>query len=251
MDTSCREFQVLHIISPLPRHAAPCRATDTMEQPARPVDSGHLHYLPAGQPDTETILPAPPLPGSAEQAADMDEVVAVHHACTSNEAAIAVSEKKFSVFNFSRAIEPFFQAGKLPKTEAFFQNVQKETEAITDTAKEHWRRPRPYTLDPSLASGKLEKGFGYPSGHSTEATVLALVLSEIFPDKRDDFLAISRDIGWHRVEIARHYPTDIYAGRVFAKAIVREMQTSPAFKHDLEEARTEIQAAQRGLLAKP
>ncbi len=222
-----------------------------MEQPARPVDSGHLHYLPAGHPDTEAVLPPPPLPGSAEQAADMDEVVAVHRACTTNEADIAFSEKKFTFFNFTPAIGPILQPGKFPKTEAFFERVQKEATAATDTAKEHWRRPRPYTLDPSLASGKLEKSFGYPSGHSTEATVLALVLSELFPDKQDALLAISRDIGWHRVEIARHYPTDIYAGRVFAKAIVREMKISPAFKHDLEEARREIIAAQRELLAKP
>ncbi len=230
---------------------APCRADDTMQQPAKPADSGHLHYLPASHPDSEAILPPPPPPGSAEQAADMDEVVAVYHACTSNEAAIAFSEKKFSVFIFTRAIGPFFQARKLPITEGFFERVEKDAAAITDTAKEYWKRPRPYTLDPSLASGKLEKSFGYPSGHSTEATVLALVLSEIFPDKQDALLAISREIGWHRVEIARHYPTDIYAGRVFAKAIFREMKISPAFKHDLEVARTEIQAAQRGLLAKP
>jgi acid phosphatase (class A) len=88
--------------------------------------------------------------------------------------------------------------------------------------------------------GKLEKSFSYPSCHATEGMVLALVLAELFPDRREAVLAIGRDLGWHRVWIARHYPTDIYAGRVFAQAIVRQMKASPDFQHDLAEAKAEI-----------
>src|SRR6267154_2715977 len=106
--------------------AVPFRAQDTMGQTARPVDGSRIHYLTAGQPDTAAILPPPPLPGSAEQAADMAEVVAVYHACTTNEAAAAFSEKKFSSFNFAPAIGSFFQPGKLPKTEAFLERAQAE-----------------------------------------------------------------------------------------------------------------------------
>jgi acid phosphatase (class A) len=201
-------------------------------------------YLTARHPDAATLLAPPPLPGSAEDAADMAAVVAVHKSCSTNDAAIAFSEKKFSIFTFSPAIGSFLRPGALPKTEAFFERVQKEAAAVTDTAKDYWKRPRPYTVDPSLASGKLEKSFSYPSGHATEGMVLALVLVELFPDKHDGILAIGRDIGWHRVWIARHYPTDIYAGRVFAQAIVREMKSNPAFKHDLAEAKSEVEAVQ-------
>jgi len=49
------------------------------------------------------------------------------------------------------------------------------------------------------------------------------------PDKHDAILSVARNIGWHRVEIGRHYLTDIYAGRVMAQAIVREMKASPDF----------------------
>src|SRR5947209_8429072 len=79
------------------------------------------HYLGAGRPDPAAILPPPPLPASAEQVVDMRAVQAVHAACTTNESTMAFSEKKFSVFNFSPAIGAFFQPGKLPKTEAFFE----------------------------------------------------------------------------------------------------------------------------------
>jgi acid phosphatase (class A) len=223
---------------------AALRADDTMMAPTQPVDISHLHYLTGKKPDAIALLAPPPLPGSPEQASDLEEVRAVFHAAGSNDIAIAYSEKKFSAFNFAPDIGAFFASNNLPKTTAFFENVQKDAAAITDNAKDFYKRPRPYTTDPSLANGKLEKSFSYPSGHSTESMVLALVLADLFPGKRDAIIAEARSIGWHRVQIARHYPTDIYAGRVLAQAIVKQMVKSDAFQKDFAEAKAEIAAAQ-------
>ena len=152
-------------------------------------------------------------------------------------------EKKFSVYTFAPFVGPFFQSNSLPKTTAFFERVQLDAEIVTDTGKDFFKRPRPYTVDPSLLNDKPEKSFSYPSGHSTESMVLALVLAEVFPEKHDAIIAKARGIGWHRVQTARHYPTDIYAGRVLAQAIVREMNASPKFQADLAAAKAEIGAA--------
>jgi len=100
-------------------------------------------------------------------------------------------------------------------------------------------------VDPTLASGKLEKTFSYPSAHSTESMALALVLADLFPDKHDAIMAEGRLVGWHRVEIARHYLTDIYAGRVLAQAVVREMKKNPDFQKDFAEAKAEMGARQQ------
>ena len=224
--------------------AVPLYADDTMAEPTQPVQTSHLYYLPANQPDAVALLAPPPLADSAEQAADMAEVRAVCHAAPSNDVAAAFSEKKFSVFNFTPAVGTFFQSNSLPKTTAFFERVQKDAAAVTDDAKAYYKRPRPFTVDPSLASGKLEKNCGYPSGHSTESMVLALVLVDLFPDQHDAIVAEARAISWHRVEIARHYPTDIYAGYVLAQAIVREMKASPDFQRDIAEVKAELAAAQ-------
>jgi acid phosphatase (class A) len=75
--------------------------------------------------------------------------------------------------------------------------------------------------------------------------VLALVLAEVFPDKHDAIIAEARTIGWHRVEIARHYPTDIYAGRVLAQAIVKQMEKNDDFIKDIAEVKAETAAAQK------
>ncbi len=223
----------------------PLHAADTMAQETESADVSHLHYLKAGKPNAIELLAPPPLPGSAEQAADMAEVQAVYHAATSNDIAAAYSEKKFNIFNFTPAIGDFFTAGKFPKTEAFFERVQTDAAAVTDNAKDFYKRPRPYVTDPSLINGKLEKSFSYPSGHSTESMVLALVLAEVFPDKHDAIIAKARSIGWHRVQTARHYPTDIFAGRVLAQAIVKQMDKNDDFQKDLAEAKAEIAAVQK------
>ena len=222
---------------------APLRAADTMEETN--ASTAQIHYLTGKKPDAIALLAPPPLPGSPEQAADMEEVRAVYHAAGSNDMATAYSEKKFSAFNFTPAVGAFFLSNNLPKTAAFFEKVQTDAATITDNAKDYYKRPRPYTTDPSLANGKLEKSFSYPSGHSTESMTLALVLADLFPDKHDAIVAKARSIGWHRVQIARHYPTDIYAGRVLAQAIVKQMGKNDAFQKDFDEVKAEIAAAQK------
>ena len=204
-----------------------------------------LSFLKYGQPVASEVLAPPPLPNSAEQAADLDEVRAVYYAASEASKQAAHGEKKFSVFNFMDSAGVFFVETNLPKTAKFFAKVQDDAEIVTDLGKTYFHRPRPYTVDTKLANGKLEKSFGYPSGHSTESMVLALVLADLLPDKHDAILAHARLIGWHRVQIARHYPTDIYAGRVLAQAIAKELKNSETFQADFKEAKTEVDLARR------
>lgn len=70
--------------------------------------------------------------------------------------------------------------------------------------------------------------------------VLGLALADMFPARKDALLAKARSIGWHRVEIARHYPTDIYAGRVLAQAIVRAMKKDRAYRQDFAATQAEV-----------
>ncbi len=207
--------------------------------------SDEAKYLAAPPSEILSVLAPPPLPGSAEQAADLAEVRAVTRGAAAADVAAGESmeEKKFTIFSFTPAIGDFFQPGRFPRTEEFFHHVHKDAELVVDAGKDRWARPRPYAIDPSLAPTAKEKTFSYPSGHSTESMVLALVLADLFPADRDAIIAKARNIGWHRVELGRHYPTDIYAGRVLAQAIVREMKRSRKFQRDFAEAQAEIAAA--------
>jgi acid phosphatase (class A) len=45
------------------------------------------------------------------------------------------------------------------------------------------------------------------------------------------------------VQIGKHFPTDVHAGRVLAQAIAREFLASPSFQKDFAELKAEVQAA--------
>ena len=111
--------------------------------------------------------------------------------------------------------------------------------AVTDLGKILLPPPAPLRHRPSLANSKLKTSFSHPSGHSTGSMTLALVFADLVPDKHDEIIAYARLMGWHRVQIARHYPTDMYAGSVPAQAIVRELKKSDGFKTDFAAAKAE------------
>jgi acid phosphatase (class A) len=202
------------------------------------------YYIAPDHPDGVALLAPPPAPGSVEEAADLTSARAVFKGRTPAEEARAAKDSNLSIFLFAPAIGPFFEPGKFPKTEALFQKVKTDITEPINLPKNHWQRRRPYQLDEHLFLGTREPSYGYPSGHSTRGTVQALLLAELFPERKEAILAIGRNIGWDRVLIGMHFPTDIYAGRVLAQAIVRELLASPAFQNDLAEAKAEVRAAQ-------
>lgn len=208
--------------------------------------SAERHYISDTNVALE-LLPPPPEPASPEQSFDLAEVSLAHRARIPAEGTASKGQKQSFLFSFAPAIGSFFQTNRFPKTEVLFQSVLKETDRVVDAGKDFWKRPRPYLVDTNLLDdGEMEKFSGsYPSGHSTRGTVFALLLAELFPERRDAILSKGREIGWHRVVLGKHYPTDIYAGRVLAQAIVRQMEANHAFRHDFKKAQAEIDSWRR------
>ena len=204
-------------------------------------------YLPAGTPDTIALLAPPPAAGSAEAKADLENTFVIHSSATPAEIALAKDENKLTIFHFAPAIGAWFTPGKLPKTEALFKAIEAESKAATDSAKKVYQRPRPYHLEPARFPHSVEHEdpthYSYPSGHSTRGTVFALLLAELFPDKREAILAKGREAGWLRVQGGVHFPTDVYAGRVLGQELARDFLRSESFQRDFAEARAELAAA--------
>lgn len=209
--------------------------------PLHAADNTNYYYFSPGKIDVLALLPPPPPRDSGEQAADLGEVRSVHLSHPAeDEAAALFEDTNLTLVNFAPVIAVFSQPDRLPKTKSFFRQIFRDSAQSVSVGKNYWKRDRPFITDPSLLQGAPTPGFSYPSGHSTIGTVYALVLAEMFPDKREAILAIGRNIGWHRVMLAKHYPTDVMAGRVLAQAIVRELNTNPDFQRDLEAAKAEI-----------
>jgi acid phosphatase (class A) len=204
---------------------------------------GQAAYITTNTIDGISLLAPPPSRGSAEEAADLASVRAVFNGRTEAEKERATKDSGLAFSLFQPAVGPTFNLDKLPKTKVLLERVKKEIGPVIDVSKNHFKRLRPYQIDDHLVLGPAEPSFSYPSGHSTRGTVYSLVIAELFPEKKDAVLEIGREIGWDRVLIGKHFPTDIYAGRVLGYAIVRELHSNTLFQHDLEQTMAEIRDA--------
>lgn len=194
--------------------------------------------------DALALLPPPPALHSAEDDADRASALAVYKGRAPEDEARAKAEHKVTPWAFTAAVGHDFGPGRYPRLEALLQEAEAEAKPVVDAAKEHWKRPRPYQLDPAAFSRPAdpEASPGYPSGHSTRGTLLALILASVFPDHAVAIEAKGRLVGWTRVEIGAHTPLDIYAGRVLGQALAERMMADPAFQQDLAAARAEVLA---------
>lgn len=203
-------------------------------------------YLKTNAPDAAVLLPPPPPLGSPEDEADRDEAFRIYSSHTPEQFALGEEQQDLTIFHLSAKIVPWFQAGKFPKTESLFREVEAEASQANRAAKQLWKRPRPYMADPVRFSHVVEHeenpSPGYPSGHATRATLYALLLSELFPEHREALLAKGRESGWLRVQGGVHTPLDIYAGRTMGQALAHALLENPAFQADLAGAKAEIAA---------
>jgi acid phosphatase (class A) len=191
-------------------------------------------------------LPAPSAPGSAEDKADYAATDRAFADRSATDFEQAKKEEKFNAFDFAAVIGPGFQADKLPHVAALFKEAEEETKEAVDLSKNHWKRPRPCPPASECASNPekaAKKSFGYPSGHSSKATVDAILLAQLFPQDADALMQHAHDIGWRRVVKGVHTLQDIYAGREFGTALATDMLASPTLQHDLAAAREELRAA--------
>jgi acid phosphatase (class A) len=199
-------------------------------------------YLPAGRPNGIELLPPPPKTGSPEEAADLAAARSVFQGRTEAEKQRALKDSSLAFSLFAPAIGPDFDLEHLPRTAAVMGKVKKDIQEAITLPKNFYQRKRPYQMDPSLTLGPGESSYSYPSGHSTRGTVYAMLLAELFPAKEEAILEIGQNIGWDRVLIGKHFATDINAGRVLGRAIVRELKKDQAFQRDFAAAKAEIAA---------
>lgn len=213
-------------------------------QPVMPSSTMGPFLTPASV-DWKTILPPPVPQDSAEEKAELNLMVAVQHSAAPQAMAQAEWQKKhMNVNSFADIIGPWFKPENLPETEALFHEIEHESKTcVTTPAKKFFERVRPANVD-SRVNGTHEHEFSYPSGHSTRATMYAYVLSALYPQLKDKFIERSQEIGFNRIVVGAHFPSDIVAGRVIGKAIALRLLADPQFQKALDECRAELTAVQ-------
>ncbi|HVK81806.1 MAG TPA: phosphatase PAP2 family protein [Verrucomicrobiae bacterium] len=203
-------------------------------------------------PNAARFVPGAPPAGSADEAADL----AYHRngrpasggvewlqAAADNE----VETPRAPYIAFAAALGREIDPASAPTLTLLLASVLPDVEAVQHDVKRGAFRERPY-----LASGAaicieaapwLARSSSYPSGHAAIGWAWALILAELAPEHRDAILARGVAYGQSRAICGVHYPSDVRDGRLVGAALVAHLHADPAFRRDLEIARTELAIA--------
>ncbi len=198
--------------------------------------------------DWKALLPPPVASDSAEQHAELDLIVAVQTAASP--AGIAEAKARvghMDVNSFADILGAWFKPNALPRTDALFQEIEAESKKlVTGPAKKFFKRVRPADADKRVIGHEKEDEYSYPSGHSTCATMYAYILADLFPELKEKLLDRSEQIGFNRIIVGAHYPSDVVAGRFLGKSMALRLLTDPAFQKALADCKREMTAARAG-----
>lgn len=191
--------------------------------------------------DLTKYLPAPPADDSAQTKAELKELLEIQATRTPEQEKAAVADAEENVWRFADVMGPEFTAAKLPKTAALFDRVIATEDVVDDHAKKAFNRPRPYMLDEQIHPLlKKSKSGSWPSGHSTVGYLMATVLGDLVPEKRNALFARASVYAENRLVAGFHYRSDTVMSRTGAALIAQKMAEQPDFQAEFDAAKTEL-----------
>jgi len=203
-------------------------------------------YFDTSELDLTKLLPPAPANDSATTRADLEEMLKVQQTRSATQSERARADVPATIYRLADALgnPAAFNAKSLPLTDAMFRKVLASELAVVGAAKSRFSRPRPFLLEPKLEPliDKPSDG-SYPSGHSSWARAVALVLADMVPERRAQILARADEYAYNRVVVGVHYPSDVAAGKLAGTAIAAALWVSPNFRADLAAATTELRRA--------
>ena len=222
------------------------------EQPVqRPNASmmGHGYLKAAATPDSIVMSPAPPAPGSAAEARDIEAAKATFALRGGPRWALAIvdadlfSPKAAGVFSCAAGVD--ISAQTTPKTDKLLRRTMADLGISTSVIKRAHQRPRPFMVngEPSCTPSwepMLRKDGSYPSGHSAIGYGWGLILAELLPERAPELVARGRAFGVSRNVCNVHWLSDVEEGRIAASATVARLHADSAFRKDVKAARAEL-----------
>ena len=148
--------------------------------------AAEFNFLKPGQVELTKLVPPPPPLGSEAEKLDMAAVLEVQKTRTPQQGKRAMDDNVLSIYVYNDVLGPNFKSANLPVLDAFFKTLHADARILLMQTKDVWARKRPHLVNSAVAplDNATRLPYGYPSGGVMNATLTAIVLAEMVPEKR-------------------------------------------------------------------
>jgi acid phosphatase (class A) len=213
---------------------APAPAASPQPEVVHPAPKDPVYIEPGWYETLRARFPPPPARGSERQARDESELLRAQKERTPADCAEARDEVSVSLRSFFGGPQGALDDAAVQRLAPFFEQLRNDGDFFVQKLKKEHPRQRPFAyvagLEPCVAREVTD---AYPSGHSVLARLFALVLADLYPDRRDALDARARRIARHRVMSGMHHPSDVEVGREIGELLHAKLAASPRFQADL------------------
>lgn len=170
------------------------------------------------------IIGAFPKKGSAAEAEDFKVLLSYQKTRTAEDCAQAMKDMNTSVKTLFGGGRGILSEDEVSKMDKFLIKAHASAGANIYIAKTTFKRLRPYDANSEIRPCiDLEKSYAYPSGHTLIARLYARILSKVYPERAEKFMARATQYSLNRVLGGVHHPTDVEASNVLADYLAVEM----------------------------
>jgi acid phosphatase (class A) len=193
-------------------------------------------------PDILSLLPPPPVAGSAADKADVNALLTMQAKRTQAMCDFAQADVEISLKRFLAPLRLTLN-GDTVQTEQLLKHMTTSLRTMSDTAKKHYKRPRPYIYDTRLIpciSKVAAESYSYPSGHAALGYMMAALLTKVIPEQQAKWQGRADDYARSRVIGGVHFPSDIEAGKIMGLASADYSLHDPALRPHYDLTRIEL-----------
>jgi len=179
-------------------------------------------------------LPPPPANSSLDTA---KELLSVQGASYIREGAIEKSIKKHDK-DPAFSVKMYMSIFGLEYDQKYINRVLDESSVIISGLKNKFNRPRPqqlcsyFGMEVDVFKSATAKTPSYPSGHTTQARLIAEIYSAKYPEHRSNLVKAAEECGQGRIMAGLHFPKDHVVGRYLAKRLFKALKPSTNIKYD-------------------
>jgi acid phosphatase (class A) len=202
-------------------------------------------YLTASDVDFPTLLPPPPKEDSGAGKRDLQALIDLQKDMTPERMANIHRDLDQSVYTVAGPVlGAKFTKENFPMAGEFFAKVVKDAGVGVGPIKQKYKKLRPFQYSKDIHTpddiAKVSGGPTYPSGHSTTGAEVAILLSMMVPEKREQLYARGWGYGVNRMASGAAYPSDWEGGHIAATLAVNQMMKNPEFRADFDAVKAEV-----------